>query len=38
MDTAGDEPFLDFSQDNKDTFHRLKLRSLEERLAKMSQG
>ena len=38
LDTAGDEPFIDFSQDNKDTFQRLKFRSLEERLAKMSQG
>lgn len=38
VESAGDEPFLDFTQDNKDTFHRLKLRSLEERLAKMSHN
>ena len=38
MDTAGDEKFIDFSQDNKDTFQRLKFRSLEERVAKISLG
>ena len=36
MDSAGTEIFTDFSQENKDTFTRLKLRSIEERIKTLS--
>ncbi|TNV82449.1 hypothetical protein FGO68_gene4124 [Halteria grandinella] len=37
IEFAGSEAFVGFSQDNKDTYNRLKVRSLEERLLKYSQ-
>jgi len=36
LDTAGSEAFTDFSQENKETFNRLKLRSIDDRIKKLS--
>jgi hypothetical protein len=36
LDSAGSEVFIDFTQENKETFNRLKLRSIEERIKKLS--
>jgi hypothetical protein len=38
IESAGNDAFVGFSQDNKDTYSRLKIRSLEERLFKMQSG
>jgi len=35
LESAGTEPFVDFTQDNKETFNRLKLRSIETRMKKL---
>ncbi len=36
LETAGTEPFTDFSQSNKDTYHRLKMRAMEDRLKNLT--
>jgi hypothetical protein len=35
LESAKTDPFVDFTQDNKETFNRLKLRSIESRMKKL---
>ena len=38
LESAGNEPFVDFTQENKESFNRLKLRSIENRLKNLQDS